>query len=326
MTNYIIIAVLLLVLELCYFKIADRYNIIDKPNLRSSHSSITIRGGGIIFLLGAWLYAAFYGVHNLSFLLGVSMIGIISLVDDICSVKNSVRLLIQFAAMGLMFYSWGILNVDDWWMLLLALVFCTGIINAYNFMDGINGITGGYSIAMLVPLLLANRQIGYTDENFIVVALISVVVFCLFNFRTKARCFAGDVGSVTIAFIILYFLGALIIKTGDLWYLAFIVVYGVDSVLTICHRIMLKENITQPHRKHAYQLMANELKLPHVTVSTIYMIVQLIISLGAIYLKVDKWWYFAGVCVVLGVSYILFKMKYYHLHEEYLRSKQEAAK
>lgn len=326
MTNYIIIAVLLLVLELCYFKIADRYNIIDKPNLRSSHSSITIRGGGIIFLLGAWLYAAFYGVHNLSFLLGVSMIGIISLVDDICSVKNSVRLLIQFAAMGLMFYSWGILNVDDWWMLLLALVFCTGIINAYNFMDGINGITGGYSIAMLVPLLLANRQIGYTDENFIVVALISVVVFCLFNFRTRARCFAGDVGSVTIAFIILYFLGALIIKTGDLWYLAFIVVYGVDSVLTICHRIMLKENITQPHRKHAYQLMANELKLPHVTVSSIYMVAQLIISLGAIYLKIDKWWYFAGVCVVLGVSYILFKMKYYHLHEEYLRSKQEAAK
>lgn len=326
MTNYIIIAVLLLVLELCYFKIADRYNIIDKPNLRSSHSSITIRGGGIIFLLGAWLYAAFYGVHNLSFLLGVSMIGIISLVDDICSVKNSVRLLIQFAAMGLMFYSWGILNVDDWWMLLLALVFCTGIINAYNFMDGINGITGGYSIAMLVPLLLANRQIGYTDENFIVVALISVVVFCLFNFRTKARCFAGDVGSVTIAFIILYFLGLLIITTGDLWYLVFIVVYGVDSVLTICHRIMLKENITQPHRKHAYQLMANELKLPHVTVSTIYMVAQLIISLGAIYLKIDKWWYFAGVCVVLGVSYILFKMKYYHLHEEYLRSKQEAAK
>lgn len=326
MTNYIIIAVLLLVLELCYFKIADRYNIIDKPNLRSSHSSITIRGGGIIFLLGAWLYAAFYGVHNLSFLLGVSMIGIISLVDDICSVKNSVRLLIQFAAMGLMFYSWGILNVDDWWMLLLALVFCTGIINAYNFMDGINGITGGYSIAMLVPLLLANRQIGYTDENFIVVALISVVVFCLFNFRTKARCFAGDVGSVTIAFIILYFLGLLIITTGDLWYLVFIVVYGVDSVLTICHRIMLKENITQPHRKHAYQLMANELKLPHVTVSSIYMVAQLIISLGAIYLKIDKWWYFAGVCVVLGVSYILFKMKYYHLHEEYLRSKQEAAK
>lgn len=326
MTNYIIIAVLLLVLELCYFKIADRYNIIDKPNLRSSHSSITIRGGGIIFLLGAWLYAAFYGVHNLSFLLGVSMIGIISLVDDICSVKNSVRLLIQFAAMGLMFYSWGILNVDDWWMLLLALVFCTGIINAYNFMDGINGITGGYSIAMLVPLLLANRQIGYTDENFIVVALISVVVFCLFNFRTRARCFAGDVGSVTIAFIILYFLGALIIKTGDLWYLAFIVVYGVDSVLTICHRIMLKENITQPHRKHAYQLMANELKIPHVTVSAIYMVVQLIISLGAIYLKVDKWWYFAGVCVLLGVSYILFKKRYYHLHEEYLRSKQEAAK
>lgn len=326
MVNYIIIAVSLLVLELCYFKIADRYNIIDKPNMRSSHTKITIRGGGIIFLLGAWLYAVFFGVHNASFLLGVSMIGIVSLIDDICSVKNSVRLLIQFAAMGLMFYSWGILSIENWWMLLIALIFCTGIINAYNFMDGINGITGGYSVAMLLPLLIANRQIGYTDENFIVVALISVGVFCLFNFRTRARCFAGDVGSVTIAFIILYFLGTLIIKTGDLWYLVFIVVYGVDSVLTICHRILLKENITRPHRKHVYQLMANELNMPHVTVSAIYMLMQLVISLGAIYLKTDKWLYFIGVCILLGGSYILFKKRYYYLHEEYLKSKQQSTK
>ena len=59
MVVYLLIAVLLLVLELAYFKVADKCNIIDKPNLRSSHSSIVLRGGGIIFLFGAWLYAAF---------------------------------------------------------------------------------------------------------------------------------------------------------------------------------------------------------------------------------------------------------------------------
>ena len=56
----------LFVLELAYFKIADKCNIIDKPNERSSHSSIVLRGGGILFLIGAWIWSAFYGALTLS--------------------------------------------------------------------------------------------------------------------------------------------------------------------------------------------------------------------------------------------------------------------
>ena len=158
-------------------------------------------------------------------------------------------------------------------------------------------------------------------RNFIIVTLLSVLIFCFFNFRTKAKCFAGDVGSVSIAFILLYFLGSYILKSGNYWAILLLMVYGVDSVLTIFHRILLHENIGKPHRKHVYQLMANELHIKHVVVSTIYMVMQLIISLGAIYLPMNKYLYLVVVLVLLCIVYVLFKRKYYYLHEEYLRAK-----
>lgn len=318
--RYAAIVLLLFLLELLYFRIADHFNIIDKPNLRSSHKRITLRGGGVIFLFGAWLYAAFFGLEYGWFLLGLTAIATISFIDDVHSVPNKVRLVVQFAAMLLMCYQWGILNAEMWWYILPALILCTGILNAYNFMDGINGITGGYSLAVLIPLLLCNYDLGFADNHLIVVSLLSVAVFCVFNFRRNAKCFAGDVGSVSIAFILLFLLGALIIRTGEWGYLVFLAVYGVDSVLTICHRLLLHENIFEAHRKHAYQLMANELRIPHTSVSAFYMALQLLVSLGAIYLPVNKWGYFAVVVVLLGLIYLLFKRKYYHLHSEYLES------
>ena len=157
-------------------------------------------------------------------------------------------------------------------------------------------------------------------------AILGVLVFCIFNFRPKgkAKCFAGDVGSIGIAFIMLFALGRLIVQTGDVSYLAFLMIYGVDGVLTICHRIMLHENLGEAHRKHAYQLMCNELKIGHVKISLLYMVLQLAVSLGFIYLCPDTvaahWIYLVVVAAVFAVAYVLFKMKYYHLHEEYLRS------
>lgn len=313
-----IIVALLVILELLYFQIANHFNIIDKPNLRSSHTHITLRGGGIIFLLGSWLYAIFYGFQYPWFLAGLTAIAGISFVDDIRSVPNRVRLLIHFAAMLLLFQEFGILNLESWWMLLLGLVLCVGIINAYNFMDGINGITGGYSLAVLLPLYYLNRSLEFVDPNFLLVALCSVLVFNFYNFRTRAKCFAGDVGSVGIAFIVLFALGRLILQTGDFSYLLFLMVYGVDSVLTIVHRILLHENIGEAHRKHVYQLMANELRIPHVVVSSVYMGTQLLLSFGLILLPFNHWAYFGIVLTILTVIYVWFKKKYYHLHEEYL--------
>ena len=320
---YILIAVSLVSSEILYFRIADHFNIIDKPNERSSHKRVVLRGGGIVYLLGIWLYAAFFGVELWPFILGITLVAGISFVDDIHSLPDGVRLVVQFVAMGLMFYGWGILNLESWWIIILGLILCVGIMNAYNFMDGVNGINGGYTLAVLLPLSWLNHQMGFVDQRLIVVAVLADLVFCFFNFRPKgkAKCFAGDVGSMGAAFIVIYILGLLILSTGDFTYIVFLTVYGVDTVLTIVHRIMLHENLGRAHRKHAYQLMANELGMEHTLVSGIYMTLQFVISVGMILSPSTPawhWGYFAAVCVVLGAGYLLFMKKYYHLHEEYL--------
>lgn len=323
---YGIIFVILLALELAYFKIADKFNIIDKPNERSSHSTIVLRGGGIIFLLSLWIWSAFFGFQYLWVLLAVSLIAGVSFIDDIRSLPDSVRLVAQFIAMVMMFYQLDILHWDMWWIVFLALIVCVGASNVINFMDGVNGITGAYAMASLLPLALLNSTIGFVDQSFIYVFILADVVFCLFNFRPKgkAKCFAGDVGSIGVAYILLFMIGSLVLATGDVTYLIFLLVYGVDGVLTICHRILLHENLGEAHRKHAYQLMANELKVGHVKVSSLYAIMQLVISLGFIYLCPETmaahWIYLVSVIIILAIAYILFKMKYYHLHEEYLAS------
>lgn len=343
MTTYIIIFVLLLVAELVYFRIADKCNIIDKPNQRSSHTTIVLRGGGIIFLIGAWVWSLFFGFEYPWFLAGLTLVAGVSFVDDIHSLPDSVRLVAQFAAAAMAFYQLDILHWDMWWIVLVALIVYVGATNVINFMDGINGITAGYALAVLVPLGLLNTNYHelsmnlatncssifssdgvFVDQSLIVAAIIAAVVFCIFNFRPKgkAKCFAGDVGSIGIAFIMLFLLGNVIIKTEDITWLIFLLVYGVDGCLTIIHRIMLHENLGEAHRKHAYQIMANELKIGHVKVTLLYMAMQLIVSLGFIYLCPNTvlchWMYLIGALAVLAIAYVLFMKKYYHLHEEYL--------
>ena len=309
--------------ELIYFKVADHFNIIDKPNLRSSHTKVTLRGGGIIFLFGAWLWAAFFGLQYPWFMVGLTLISLVSFADDVRSVPNWVRLLVQFTAMFFMFHELGILQWNLWWMVLIAWIVCVGIINAYNFMDGINGITGAYSSAVLLPLIYVNAKTPFVDMSLLIVTGLAIFVFCFFNFRKKAKCFAGDVGAIGIAFILIFALGKLVVAQNDLTYIVFFTLYGVDTVLTICHRILLHEHLGEAHRKHAYQLMANELKIPHVVVSTIYMVLQLLISFGMILLPMKHWVYMCIVFVIFGGTYLVFMKKYYHLHEEYLKSQEK---
>lgn len=332
--TYLLLFVLLIVAEFVYFKIADKFNIIDKPNERSSHSSIVLRGGGVIFSLSMLVWAAMMAAQGnwaevmsyLPFLVGLILVAGVSFWDDVKSLPDSVRLVVQFVAMALMFWSMGIMHWNMWWIVLIALIVCVGATNVINFMDGINGITAGYSLAVLLPLFLLNRELCFVEQSFLIVAIIGVLVFCIFNFRPrgKAKCFAGDVGSIAIAFIMLFVIGRLIVLTKDVTYLILLLVYGVDGCLTICHRIMLHENLGEAHRKHAYQLMANELKIGHIKVSSLYMVMQLVVSLGFIYMcpktVTAHWIYMVGAIAVLGVAYVLFKKKYYHLHEAYLAS------
>ena len=333
------IAVLLVIAELVYFRIADRFNIIDKPNERSSHKSVVLRGGGIIYGLSVLIWMGWLMVQGewsavlgyLPFVVGLTLIAGISFVDDIHSLPDSVRLVVQFGAMGLMLSQMLTGNNEltmSWWGWVLtgvaALVLCVGIINAYNFMDGINGINGGYTLAVLLPLAWLNGQMGFVDQRLIMVVLLADLVFCVFNFRPKgkAKCFAGDVGSVGAAFIVVFVLGLLILMTGDFTYIVFLALYGVDAVLTIVHRIMLHENLGEAHRKHAYQLMANELGMEHTVVSAFYTLLQLAINIGMILIPATAawhWGYLIVVCLVLAIAYVLFMRRYYHLHEEYLK-------
>ena len=322
--TYILIFVLLVVIELIYFHIANRFNIIDKPNERSSHSTIVLRGGGIIFLIGAWIWSAFFGFQYPWWLMGLTLVAGVSFIDDICSLPDSLRLFVQFTAAIMAFNQLNIIHWNLWWLIILALIVYVGITNVINFMDGINGMTAGYSLSVLIPLILVNKGGLFVETSLIVVIIVSVLVFCVFNFRPKgkAKCFAGDVGSIGIAFILLFILGNVIIRTQDVTYLLLLVVYGIDACLTIMHRIMLHEDLGKAHRKHAYQLMANELKIGHVKVALLYMILQLAISLTLIYWVPDTLvahWIYLGVTVgLLTVAYLLFIRKYYYLHEAYL--------
>jgi UDP-N-acetylmuramyl pentapeptide phosphotransferase/UDP-N-acetylglucosamine-1-phosphate transferase len=213
-----------------------------------------------------------------------------------------------------MFYQWNLFSLS-WYFTIFALIFCTGILNAYNFMDGINGITGGYSLILIGTLGYINYfQIPFVDNSLIVIVLLSLIVFNFFNFRKKAMCFAGDVGSISMAFCIVFLMGLLVIKTQDFSYIVLLAVYGADSVLTVIHRLILKENISQPHRKHLYQLLANELKIPHLYVSGLYMLVQLIINIGFM-LVTSKYLYFSIVIILFSVLYLVIKKNYYHLHK-----------
>lgn len=341
---YGIITVVLILLELAYFIIAGKLNIIDKPNERSSHSTIVLRGGGVIFLIGTliWAIATIFGAFGSSqlypwFLLAVTMAAGISFVDDIHSLPDSVRLVVQFIAMGLLILQLFISSKGESLFgdsnllinivfVIIALIVCVGATNIYNFMDGINGITAGYSFAVLLPLFLVNQKVAYMPESFLIVALLSVLIFAYFNFRPrgKAKCFAGDVGSVGMAFILLFAIGLLIVATEDVTWLIFLLVYGVDGCLTIVHRFMLHEHLGEAHRKHAYQIMANELKISHPIVALIYTGIQLAISLGFIYLIPNTvtahWIYLISALLLLSLIYVIFMKKYYHLHEEFLES------
>jgi len=301
--NYIFIFLLLFVAELAYFRVANYFNIIDKPNQRSSHTRITLRGGGVVFYIGALLYFVLQGFQYPWFFGGLTMLSLISFADDVRPQSSKLRLLVHFTAMGLMFYQWGLFELP-WYFSVCALVVSTGILNAYNFMDGINGITGGYSLVVAVALLYINiYRVQFIDNELIYYVILSLLVFNYFNFRTKARCFAGDVGSISIAFILLFLLGKLIINTNDISYIVLLGVYGVDTVLTIIRRLLLKENIFEAHRKHVYQLLANEMKMPHVWVSSIYVSLQALIIVGFMLLEPNSYWYLGVVVAVLAIGW-----------------------
>lgn len=305
---YTVLLLILFVIELLYFKIADKFNIIDKPNLRSSHTEITLRGGGIIF----WFAALIYFVQNIEdnyfFFTGITAVSLVSFWDDIKSLSNKIRISIHFFSISIIFYDLKIFDNLPFPEIVLAYIFAIGIINAYNFMDGINGITGLYTLVVMGTLLYVNKNVQlFINPDFIIYPIIANIIFLFFNYRKKAKCFAGDVGSITIAFWVIYLILKLILITDSIIWLLFLAVYGADAICTILHRLYLKQNIFEAHRLHFYQILSNEYKIQHRIVALIYAMAQVIISFSVVFLyhKLQAFALFVIVIVPLALIYSL---------------------
>ena len=306
--KYIITLALLIAVELLYFRIALRYRIIDVPNGRSSHTKPTILGGGVIFWVAALLYLLMNPSQQTAWIFaGLTLIAAVSFVDDIVGLRQKVRLLFQLVSISFAFLALGIYRQYPWWAILIGYFVFDGILNAYNFMDGINGMTGLCSLVILGSLQYVNLSIThFVDPDLIWYPMIASVVFLFFNFRKKAKCFAGDVGSIGMGFWVVMLLIRLMIQTQNLIWIGFLLVYGVENCGTIFHRILRRENLTQPHRLHFFQILVNECGRSHLVISSIYALTQLICSALIIRLYPTMGWgIFAILAVILTAIYLL---------------------
>jgi UDP-N-acetylmuramyl pentapeptide phosphotransferase/UDP-N-acetylglucosamine-1-phosphate transferase len=299
---YITLLFLFIGIELIYFKIADYYNIIDKPNSRSSHSSITLRGGGIIFPI-AILIACLLGYVSWSIVLAVVLVAVVSFIDDIKPLSQLPRFVSHVIAICLVFYDLD-LFVQPIWILPIVFVLLIGWVNAFNFMDGINGITILYAFVAIVSFSFLS--INQDSLPLLITMGISCCAFGIFNVRKKAKTFAGDVGSISMALFLGYFMIKTILASGQIGYILFLSVYGIDAVITIFTRIKKRENILEPHRSHLYQYLANELGYSHIVVSVLYAGIQLFINVLLIYLNSKGY-----LSLPVVISFLLFQILIY---------------
>jgi UDP-N-acetylmuramyl pentapeptide phosphotransferase/UDP-N-acetylglucosamine-1-phosphate transferase len=278
-TYYILIVLFLIGGMIGYLKLAEKWSITDKPNSRSSHNYITKRGGGVLYLLGFIIYLYFSEFNNQFIITTAFLLGTIGFIDDIKNLNFKIKLLLQVIILSVFIISQNYLLLE-WYVIFLIFLFILGSINTYNFMDGINGLTILYSLSFLISFLLINNYfIDFTDNNLLLILIICNLIIGVFNVRKQAICFLGDVGPISMGFIFSILCVTLIIKSNDFSPLILFMIYGIDSGWTIVQRVIAKENIFLPHRKHLYQLLVNEYQFPHLRVSFIYFMVQITLNL-----------------------------------------------
>ena len=322
---YFAVFLILFVLELVYFKIADRFNIIDKPNHRSAHTEITLRGGGIVFpiafllffITSTWGKLVHLPLHDqaaenhnyLIFGVGLLLLCTISFLDDLYDLSSKIRIVFHIISVSFLLAFLNAFVLLPIWAIPVLYIVIIGILNAYNFMDGINGITGLYSLVALLSLLYVNENlINFVAHDFIIYPILGCLVFLFFNFRKKAKCFMGDIGSMGIAFWVVALIGLLMMKTGEIKWILFLAVYGVEVISTILERLKLKENIFEAHRRHLYQLLVNEKKISHLKVCTLYAAIQFFINAVVIFSDLPQILIFVIILLPALIFYLYIKL------------------
>lgn len=286
-----ITAVLCLVLR-AYIMMARRLGITN------GISNKVVTGGGIIIPL-ACIAADIYSAHHFFlypyFLTGIVIIATISFIDDIYDVSPWLRLGVHFACAVLLLLQMGVEAPwieMPWWLCAIVVVGIVALVNTFNFIDGIKGITGCYSLAVLLPCYLTFIPV---NEMVFLCITAAIIAFCCFNFSTPERCYCGDTGSISIgyfaAFLILCYASLspvsgnvpqppMLIDGLDLTAIIFVIVYLIDSSFTLTKRILRRENIFTAHRCHIYQRLAFEAGVPHMRIAIGYAATQAAISVA----------------------------------------------
>ena len=306
---YVFITIVLSITLLGYIVIAKKLGIVDEPNDRSSHKKSTVRGGGIIFPVAIMLWGLLFNHTDWNFIGAVLLLGTIGFLDDCYSLSQLSRLFIQSIGVFIILIELDVVTLSYLYAI-IVFILLTGWLNTFNFMDGINGISAMYAVAILIGVYAFKDFIPQIPYSLLNTVLISLLLFGLVNLRKNALAFAGDVGSLSLGIILAYLVASLIITTGRWEFILFLSVYGVDSVLTILHRILLRQNIFEAHRTHLYQYLANEMKWPHINVSVLYFSVQIFIISGLYFLSIKYWSLYAIIIIFsLIITYIKVKNK-----------------
>ncbi|WP_057936011.1 MraY family glycosyltransferase [Algoriphagus resistens] len=308
--SYIIVFLILLLIALIYHRLALKFAIVDKPNHRSSHIHSTVRGGGILFPFAVVFWWMAFDFPNTWMVLGIVWVAAISLLDDIYTISSKIRFGIQFLALTMAFYDLEVFAQINWMALPVLYFISLAIINGINFMDGINGVTGLYGLVFLGSILAVNAYTGIFDQYLIRYEILAICVFLIFNLRKKALMFAGDIGSISLAYLMIYLLLQWYLHSESWTVILFLLIYGLDTALTIFERIRKREKISTPHRTHLYQILANQGENPHVNIALAYAILQLGINFAFfIYPQTTPDNYLAlGILVISGLIYLAVKI------------------
>ncbi len=300
------LSAILLISELLYFRIANRFQIGAKVTQRSSHKEYQLTGGGIIFFISVVISYFWHQQPSNTIFIGATILAAISFIDDIKNISPFLRLFIQSIIVFCSFWhiiEWGYIDI-----FIVVFVCGVGFINAYNFMDGIDGIAAGYSLVTLGSIFYAFLDTVSAPHYLILSLLIATIIFGYYNFRKSSVCFCGDVGSIVMGFLVLYLIVELIWTKSDATYIVFLIVYGIDTVFTIIQRLFMGENIFMPHRHHLYQVFANQWGISHYKIALGYTLTQLAINIAYFTVPKDlKWTYVISVILLLSTIYFISK-------------------
>ena len=268
------------------YRWGDSFGLLDRSNKRSSHEGIVPKGGGI-GILAAFVFASLFLKMSLAFWLPATILALFSLLGDRIEISPKIRLPVQFIA-ALIFVVLSAFSFEhSAFLLIFFTVFIVATANWYNFMDGIDGIAAITGIVGFGLLAVFNTLSG-GETHFSILSTciaLSCLGFLPFN-MPKAKVFMGDVGSILLGFV--FAAAVVLLSTSFLDFVclaSFLFPFYADEFVTMAIRIKDGENLLKAHRRHFYQILANEMGIAHWKISVGYGILQLVVGLSILLVR-----------------------------------------